>query len=578
MAYINDDVINEIREKADIVDIISEYIEVKQKGRNFFAQCPFHGNGQERTPSLSVSRERQIFNCFACGTGGNVFSFVMKYEDVTFVEALKIVAKKVGYNLNISSIPEYQEKYHEEYEIMDFAKKYYCNNILTDDGAKARKYLMDRGIDEKIIKEFNIGYAGTSKDTLYKLLSKKNYNLDTLDTLGLVNKVGLDVYDTFNNRIIIPIENLKGQVVGFTGRIFNGEEDTAKYMNTKETPIFKKGSILFNYHNAREYIKTKKEIIVVEGNMDAIKLSSCGIKNVVALQGTALAKENIETLRKLGISVVLMLDNDTAGLDATVKNGELLSSCGIEVKVVRLTDAKDPDEYVRLKGVQALEDNIKNAIKYIDFKLEYLKNNKNMNNIEDVAKYINEVMASLNNQDDLTKSLIISKISKDYQIDAEVLKSKLKVTPTKKVEKVEKKEEKLSKYKLAASKIIYYMLCDKKYITIYQNNLGYFKEKIERVIASEIIYFNNQHGYINIADFTTYIMPSREESEFVLKLINDNETTEINDSEFEACINVILEILKRDEITSLKEQIKKELDVNKKLELIARLTEIKKEV
>ena len=579
MTGINDEVINEIREKADIVDIIGDYIEIKQKGRNYFAQCPFHGNGNERTPSLSVSRERQIFNCFACGTGGNVFSFIMKYEDVTFVEALKIVATKIGYNLKINnSSYGTNEKYKIEYAIMDLAKKYYCNNILTESGNNARKYLHDRGIDDAIIKEFNIGYADSNKDTLYKLLTKKNYSLDILDSLGLINKFGLDVYDVFSNRIIIPIENLKGQVVGFTGRIFNGEEDTAKYMNTKETAIFKKGSILYNYHNARDYIKQKKEVIVVEGNMDAIKLSASGIKNVVALQGTALAKENIETLRKLNVPIILMLDNDQAGLDATIKNGELLVENGIIVKVVRLTDAKDPDEYIRLKGVKALEDNIKNSVKFIDFKIENLKNNRNMQNIEDVASFINDVLSTVNKEDDLTKALIISKISRDYQIDAAILENRLKVKPTKMVPKKIVKCEKLSKYQIAVNKIIYYMMCDSKYITIYQNRLGYFKEKQERVIASEIVYFYNQHGYINIADFTTYIMLNSEESEFVQKIINENGTTDINDDEFNACIDVVLEILKRDEIVSLKEQIKKELDVNKKVELIARLTEIKKEV
>ena len=578
MAYINDEEINEIRSRADIVDIIGNYIELKQKGRNFFAQCPFHGNGNERTPSLSVSRERQMFNCFACGTGGNVFAFVMKYEDVTFPEALKIVANKVGYNLNVSDYKEFHDPHDKDYEIMDYAKKYYLNNIWTEEGKSARKYLLDRGIDETIIKEFNIGYAGSNKDTLYRLLSKKNYDLDSIDNLGLINKSGLDIYDTFTNRIIIPIENARGQVVGFTGRIFNGESDTAKYLNTRETPIFKKGSILFNFHNAKDSIKANREVIVVEGNMDAISLAARGIKNVVALQGTALAKENIEQLKKLNATVILMLDNDNAGLEATVKNSDLLINNGITVKIVRLNGAKDPDEYIRSVGVDALKDNIKHALKYIDFKLEYLKNGKNMQNIEDVAAYINEVIKALNNEDDLTKSLIISKISKDYQIDAAILESKIKVTPQKVEAKMVKKEEKKSKYQLAANKIIYYMLMDSKYITIYQNRLGFFKEKIERVLASEIVYFNREHGYINIPDFTTYIMPNSAEYDFVLKIINDNETTEINDEEFNACINVILEILKRDEIIKLKEQIKNELDVNKKLELITRLTEIKKEV
>ena len=208
-----------------------------------------------------------------------------------------------------------------------------------------------------------------SKDTLYKLLNNKKYNIDKISDLGLVNKVGLDIYDVFSNRIMIPIEDLKGQVVGFTGRIFNGETDTAKYMNTKETEIFKKGQILFNYHNARKSIREEKCVIVVEGNMDAIKLSASGIKNVVALMGVALSKEQIDVLKKLKVPIILMLDNDSAGLDATIKNRDLLNASDCDVRVVRLTDAKDPDEYIRTKGVDALKDNISHALKYIDFKL-----------------------------------------------------------------------------------------------------------------------------------------------------------------------------------------------------------------
>ncbi len=580
MAYIKDEELSAILERADIVDIISDYLSLKQRGKNYLAVCPFH---DDHSPSLVVSRERQIFNCFTCRTGGNVFTFVMKYENVGFVEAVKIVADKIGYNLNISDYTDHSLHNKDDYEIMDFAKKYYLNNIFTEQGVKARKYLENRGIDEAIIKEFNIGLSLSDKDTLYKLLSNKKYDLDKIANLGLVNKVGLDIYDVFTNRIMIPIEDLKGQVVGFTGRIFNNETDTAKYMNTKETEIFKKGHILFNYHNARKSIRDAKEVVVVEGNMDAITLSAKGIKNVVALMGVALSKEQINVLKKLKVPVILMLDNDSAGMDATVKNGELLQSAQIDTRVVRLTGAKDPDEYIRLKGVNALKDNIKHALKYIDFKLEYLKNNKNLNNMEDLIEYVKEVIFSLNSADDLTKELVISKISKDYEIDAEILKQELKndmVNKTKKVMTDTRQVDKprLSKYDIAVSKILFSMMCDPTYITIYKNRLGYFKEKKERTLVSEIVYYNNVHNNINLADFITYVMPQEDLSEYVNEIINLNSNTVVSLEEFNSCVDVVLEILKKDEIKELKEKIKKELDVNKKVELIARLTELKKEV
>lgn len=577
MAYIKDEEINDIRSHADIVDIISDYLPVTQKGKNFVTVCPFH---DDHSPSLVISRERQIFNCFTCRTGGNVFSFIMKYENVGFLEAVKTVANKIGYNLKLDNFTDFTDsKYKEDYEIMDFASKYYMNNIMTTSGENARKYLSNRGITEEIIKEFNIGFAGTAPDTLYKLSTNKGWNIDKLNDLGLINKVGINVYDTFTNRVMVPIENLKGQVVGFTGRIFNGETDTAKYINTKETNIFKKSHILFNYHNARNYIREQKEVVVVEGNMDAITLSASGIKNVVALMGVALSREQMDTLKRLKVPVILMLDNDNAGLDATVKNGEAMINFGIDTKVVRLSGAKDPDEYIRANGVDALKDNIKHAVKYIDFKLEYLKRNKNLDNMEDIISYVKEVINSLNNQDDLTKELVISKISKDYAIDAEILKKGITSVPIKKEKEIVRENPtKLSKYQKASHKVLYYMLMDNKFISIYKNKLGYLKERMERVLASEIVYYSSNNGGIDIADFTTYIMNNPECFAFLEIILGENSATEVDDKEFDVCIDAILKIYKNDEIEELKLKIKNEMDVSKKLELMTKLTEIKKEV
>lgn len=575
MAYINEEEINTIRSNADIVEIIGDYLELKQKGRNYVAICPFH---DDHTPSLVVSKERQIFNCFTCKTGGNVFSFVMKYENVSFPEAIKIVAKKIGYNLKSNYDDVVESKYKKEYEIMNFAAKYYMNNINSKEGLEARKYLDKRGITSEIIKEFNIGLATDKPIDLYNILNKKNYSLDELDKLGLVNKYNLDVFDTFQNRIIIPIEDIKGHIVGFTGRIYHNEKDIAKYINTKETIIFKKGNILFNFHNARNYIREKKQAILVEGNMDAIKLSAKGIKNVIALMGVALSKEQIIILKKLNVPIILMLDNDSAGLNATFKNGELLRKNGIEVLVVRLKDAKDPDEYIETKGVNALIDNINHANNYIDFLLESLKNGLDLNNINDLKKYINSIILSINNEDDLTKELIISKISKEYQIDEKILKQNIDIKQIKqKEDKKEERKPKISKYQKAVSKILYMMMLDNKYITIYKNRLGYFKEKKEREVASEIIYYNSKN-YINIADFLTYILNNEELSEFIDNILGENENTKDSIEEFNNCIEVVLKILKEDEIEKLKVEIKNELDINKKVELMTRLTEIKKEV
>ena len=574
MAYIKDEEINEIRSRANIVDIISSYLNVSQKGKNYVCLCPFHN---DHSPSLIISPEKQIFNCFTCRTGGNVFTFVMKYENVSFLEAIKIVADKIGYNLNVKDLNvNVDSKNKEDFEIYDFASKYYTNNINTTDGIKAREYLSKRGINDAIIKEFKLGLALNEKDTFYKIASKKGWSIDTLDKLGLINKVNANIYDTFINRIVIPIENLKGEVVGFTGRIFNGEDNTAKYLNTKETEIFKKSSLLFNYHNAKNFIREKRCVIVVEGNMDAIKMSAKGFKNVVALMGVALSNEQIDILKRLKVPVVLMLDNDNAGLEATVKNGEILINSGIDTSVVRLSGAKDPDEYIEKYGIDAMDNNINNAIKYIDFKIEYLKKNKNLNNMEDMIIYVKEVINSLNNQDDLTKELIISKISKDYQIDVDVLKKAMVNVPMKKEIKEEIIRPKMSKYQKASHKVLYYMLMDTKYISIYKNALGYFKERIERVLASEIEYFAKENNNIDVADFTTYMMDREDEYELLQIILSENGNTSISDDEFESCVKAILNIYKKEEIEKLKSKIAEALDQSEKEKLLEKLIDLKR--
>ena len=576
MALIKDEEINAIREQSDIVDIISQYLTLTKQGKNYVAVCPFH---DDHSPSLVVSPEKQIFNCFTCRTGGNVFSFIMKYENVGFLEAVKMVADKVGYKINLDFVSANEKVNQVDYEIMDLAKKYYLNNIFTEIGVSARKYLNSRKLGEDIIREFNLGLAPSSKNDLYKILIKKGYTVEKIEELGLINRVGLEVYDAFTNRIMIPIENLKGDVVGFSARIFNGETDAAKYINTRETPIFKKGQILFNFHNARKYIRNEKLCIIVEGNMDAINVSASGIKNVVALMGVALSLEQIKVIKRLNVPVVLMLDNDEAGLNATMKNGKLLQENGVIVKVVKLTGAKDPDEYIRIKGVDALKENIKYARNFIDFKLEFLKTNKNLENIDDLVNYVKEVINSLNDENDLTKQVVISKISKDYNIDYALLQNQInlmnvnhEIESSKKV-----KVKKYSKYELASAKVLYYMMNDAKYITIYKNKLGYLKERVERRLISEIIFYNNEHNSINLANFLTYIMEQQDLFEYVNQIISMNDEN-LNDDEFNNCIEIILKILKLDEINQLKEEIKKEMDVNKKVELISKLTELKKEV
>jgi len=582
MAFISEKEIENIRTNTNIVDIISGYIPLTLKGKNYFGVCPFH---DDHSPSMSVSTSKQIFKCFSCGAVGNVFTFVKDIENVSFLEAVKIVAEKTGINVNFDIKNDSKIlRNKEELEIMDLATKFFQNNLNTDKGEVAKKYLNDRGLNSDAIKDFNIGLALKDNDTLYKLLVKKGYSIKTITDLGLINKNGADVYDLFINRIIFPIHNLEGQAIGFTGRIYNNEKNLSKYYNSKESIIFKKGDILFNYHRAKDAIRTSKKVIVVEGNMDAIRVYSNGIKNVVALMGTAITNEQIAILKKLRSEVVLMLDNDSAGELATYNAGRLLENANIPVTVVRLSGAKDPDEYVIENGIDALEDNIKHRINFLEFKLLYLKQNKNLDNTEDLVKYIKDVLESIKDiKDDLTKQVTLRKISDEYKVSLETLENELNNITSSKIVKAETQEEKprvkvKNKYDQAANNILYYMMNDGSYIKSFLKQLGYFETKLYRGISNVIIYYYEKNKNISLAEFISYISNNNELHDEIMEIINNNSDMELSDDFFMENINALKRIGIEEEIKKVKKELKEELDINKKVKLAMRLAELKKEV
>ena len=571
MAYINDQNLNELRSNVDIVEIISDYIPLTPKGKNFFGVCPFH---QDHSPSMSVSKEKQMYKCFSCGAAGNVFTFVQNYENVSFGEAINIIASKVGYNLNIAIPKKVNDKYKKEYEMMEIALKYYENNLNTPKGEEAKKYLNERGLSESDIKTFDIGLA-LNTNSLNKLLEKKGYSFNEMRNLGLISDKDT-IYDIFFNRILFPIHNLEGKVVGFTGRIFNSDV-TPKYLGSKETVIYKKSNILFNYHRAKEHVKLKKELIIVEGNMDAIRLYINGIKNVVALMGTALTKEQIEIIKKLRCKVILMLDNDNAGEKATYDNSLLLEKEKIDVYAVRLSGEKDPDDYIINNGVDAILKNINNAIPINEFKLNYLKKDKNLTNTDDLVKYIKVVIEDLKkSNDDLLKEVTLKKLSTEYNLSYDILKKQLEETEIK-VEKQEVVEEvkiKKNSYNEAINNILYYMMNDSMYIKMYLKKLGYISEQKYRMIASEIIYYYEMNKSINIADFITYANTSKLKNE-IMDIIKNVNYDNLEENVFIDSINLIKKKTKEREIKKLKEELKNTMDENKKEEILQKIIEIK---
>ncbi len=562
MTIIPNEEINQIRNNSNIVDIISSYINLEPHGKNFFGVCPFH---DDHKPSMSVSEEKQIYTCFVCGNSGNVFTFVQNYENVDFVTAVKIVADKIGYNLKVDTNANNPNK--NSYELLELANKYFINNLNSSAGLAAKDYLIKvRKLDEKTIDEFKIGLA-LADNNLNKLLESKGYTEKEIVNLSLANKTDRGLLDLFRNRITFPINDERGNVVAFSARIFNGE-DSSKYINSKESNIFKKGNILFNYDKARNEVSKTKSIIVCEGQMDAIRIYASGIKNVCATLGTSLTKEHLSLLKKLNSKIILMLDNDDAGEKNTLTNGEAMVNAGLDVLVVRLSGEKDPDSYILKYGVDAFNDNIKNAISYFDFKIGYLKKNRNLKKSDELADYINKIIDELNKSDDeILKAVTINKLSEEYDIDKMLLEAKLiKKEPIVKTPKVIKPKQKKNKYEKTAETILYIMMNDSKYIKRYQKELNYFPDKIYTNIANDILAFKEINGEFNIADFLTYV-ESFSYKDRILEIINQNADFEKLEIDFDNFLSIIRNWINEKQIEKLKDELKNENDIKRKEEL-----------
>ena len=579
MALNNNIDLEEIRAKADIVSIIGSYIPLTQKGRNYFAVCPFH---DDHKPSMSISVDKQIYKCFSCGASGNVFTFVSEYENVPFMEAVRIVASKCGIDLGDSLYKsEEVNKFKEEYEIMNLAELFYQNNLRTDFGEVALKYLEERGINDEAIKEFGIGLSLDNNDSLKNLLLKKKYDVKKLVDVGLLNDVSGNIYDMFTRRITFPLWDKNGNIVGFSARVYRGEKDVSKYMNSRESIIFKKGETLYNYHNARNEIKRSKQVILVEGFMDVIRLYVNGIKNVVALQGTAMTKDQVNMLKKLRCQVILCFDNDNAGLIATLNNGEELEKNNVPISVIRLSGAKDPDEYILKNGKEAFINNVEKPMSYFDFKISYLKQDKDLNKALDLSEYINSVVSALAKEDDaILREVTLTKLSKEYGVSLNVLKEKLDsykpVTLRKEEKEVPKVKVVKDGYIKAVEKVLYFMMNGYQYIKMYQEKLGFFEDALYREIANEIIYYFEQNKKITVADFITYVYSKENIKDKVMEITSESINEEVSLEAMDEYIKAILKVMNQNEIKRLKQEMKKELDADKKMKLAYRIQELKK--
>ena len=423
---IAEETINEIRQRTDIVDIISEYVQLNKQGRNYLGLCPFH---QEKSPSFSVSTDKQVYHCFGCGAGGNVFSFLMEIEGLSFQEATIKLADKanieLGDSLTLSkskSVPDDIKQMIEAHQLL--SKFYHHLLVNTKEGQNALEYLLARGFSKQSIEKFQIGYALNSWDFDYKFLMNKQFHPKLLEKAGLIIKREQDgsYFDRFRDRIMFPIVNRNNETIAFSGRILGSEQP--KYLNSPETAIFNKSNVLYNYYLARPTIRKHQQAVLFEGFADVIAADRSGIENGVATMGTSLTKEHISILKKNVQSVTICYDSDSAGIEAAYKAGEMLQKANCQVKVAVMPKGMDPDDYVKNYGEEKFRnDVIGSSLTFMGFKMLYFRKGKNLQVEGDRLLYLEEVLKEISLLESaVEKDLYLRQLSDEFNLSLEALK------------------------------------------------------------------------------------------------------------------------------------------------------------
>jgi len=449
MIRYSDELIEDVRQSNDIVDIISQYVHLTRKGRNYFGLCPFHN---EKSPSFSVSPDRQIFHCFGCGVGGNVYTFLMKIEGITFKEALEQLAERA--NIQLPTLQSNADTAKEElkskvYKVNEFTAEFYHQNLYKPTAKIAQEYVKQRKMNRETLEAYRIGYSGKF-DELYKALKAQGFGEQEILESGLVNKNDNGTYiDRYRNRLMFPICDARGKVIAFGGRVL--DDSKPKYINSPENIVYSKGRHLFGLNVAKK--DSAKKIIIVEGYMDVISLHQRGITNVVGALGTALTEQQGWLLRKTTEQVVLGFDADGAGQTAVARSMDILQKMGCDMRVLQIEGAKDPDEFIVKFGEGRFKLAVDNAISLVEFKVKNLKKELNLENTGDKIKFLNEIAKILSKvENTMEREIYIEKIAKGYNISKEAIYGEVnkliyvgtkgdKVLQSKKVETRKIKEE-----------------------------------------------------------------------------------------------------------------------------------------
>lgn len=422
--YYSDEIIEEVRSRNDIIDVINGYVTLKKRGNDYSACCPFH---HEKTPSFHVNQDKQLYNCFGCHTGGNVFTFVMEYENFSFPEAVQFLAERAGIDLPKSELSD-SDRARENYKTMlkdmnKTAANYFYYLLKTDRGKFAREYLENRGLSQETITNFAMGYADIYENDLYKYLKSKGYTDNQMKDSGLV-----DIYegkggkDKFWNRVMVPILDINGKVIGFGGRVLGSTEGVPKYINTKETAVFDKSRNLFAMNIARR--SKRRGIIICEGYMDVISMHQAGFDNAVASLGTAFTVGQANLIKRYSDEVYLAYDSDEAGTKATLKVIAMLRDVGLTTRIIDMKPYKDPDEFIKNLGAEAYEERIDNAVTGIEFEVATIAKGYKLRDPEDKIKFTNDVAKRLSAIDDpVTRHSYTEAIAREYGLDKDSFKA-----------------------------------------------------------------------------------------------------------------------------------------------------------
>lgn len=509
----SDELLDEIKSKNDIIDIVSQYVVLKRSGRNYMGLCPFH---KEKSPSFCVSPDKQIFHCFGCGVGGNVIHFIGKIENLNFIESLELLANRAGIELPKSGNAEddrISRLKSRVYELNKCAAEFYHQNLYKPTAKPAQEYVKKRRLDNRTLKAFKIGYSGRFNE-LYTELHSKGFTEEEILASCLVNKNQDGKFiDRFRNRLMFPIFDARDRVIAFGGRVL--DDSKPKYINSPEDIVYSKGRHLFAYNLAKK--DNPKTIIIVEGYMDAVSLHQRGISNAVASLGTALTETQGRLLRRSCEKVVIGYDADGAGQAATLRGLEILQNLGCDIRILQIEGAKDPDEFVVKYGPERFQKYVDNAISLVEFKVKMLKRQLNLENVNDKIKFLNEVANILSKiENNMEREVYIDKISLEYKVSKEAIYAEVNkklygnnqsekklerpVTTIREVKQDVAEKEVDEKTKKTESLIIYLLINypDKSFVrleNIVKNNL--IKTEKNRQITNKL-YEEHRKGNINI--------------------------------------------------------------------------------